>query len=219
MMRTLIHRINLFLFSSFMDEYYRLLDREFDGTIESVLDVGCGDSSKMERFAQRLKHSVGVDNFEPRLLQGAAASVYREYKKMDILEIDRHFAPRSFDCVMALDVIEHLKKADGYRLLDMMEKIARKKVIIFTPNGFLRQEAYDGNPHQVHLSGWDVKEMRARGYRIVGVNGIKFLRGDRTRIKWWPEFFWFRVSLLTQLLVRRRPRWAFQILCVKKIDS
>jgi SAM-dependent methyltransferase len=218
-MITILRKIDKFIFSSFIDEYYSLLDRELDGQIESVLDVGCGDSSKMQRFARRLKYSVGVDNFEPRLLQGASASVYREYKKLNILDIGKHFEPRSFDCVMALDVIEHLKKEDGYRLLEMMERIARKKVLIFTPNGFLEQQAYDGNPLQVHLSGWDVDEMQSRGYRIVGVNGIKILRGDRTRIKWWPEFFWFRVSLISQLLVRQKPRWAFQILCVKNLNS
>ena len=217
-MITILRDIDKFIFSSFIDEYYNLLDHELDGQIESVLDVGCGDSSKMQRFAQRLKYSVGVDNFEPRLLQGASASVYRQYKKLNILDIDKHFEPGSFDCVMALDVIEHLKKEDGYRLLEMMEKIARKKVLIFTPNGFLEQQAYDDNPLQVHLSGWDVDEMRSRGYRIVGVNGLKVLRGDRTKIKWWPESFWFRVSLLTQLLVRQRPRWAFQILCIKNLN-
>ncbi|HTR80547.1 MAG TPA: methyltransferase domain-containing protein [Bacteroidota bacterium] len=218
-MLTVLRRIDKMIFSSFIEEYYDFLDRELDGQIESLLDIGCGDSSKMKRFAQRLKYSVGVDNFEPRLLQGASASVYHEYKKMNILDIGEHFPQRSFDCVMALDVIEHLKKEDGYRLLEMMERIARKKVIIFTPNGFLRQEAYDGNPFQVHLSGWDVDEMRRRGYRIVGINGIKFLRGDRTNIKWRPQPLWFRVSLLTQLLVRQRPQWAFQILCVKNLGT
>jgi len=76
------------------------------------------------------------------------------------MEIGRNFKENSFDCVLASDVIEHFSKEEGYKLIEMMEKIARRKVIIYTPNGFLKQGEYDNNPWQVHKSGWNVKEMK-----------------------------------------------------------
>ena len=211
----ILKKINKYIFEEFINEYYLLLDHEIDANIGTLLDVGCGDSSKMERIAQRLKCSVGVDNYEPRLSQGAKNNIYTEYKKMDVLEIGKYFKPNSFDCVMASDVIEHLSKEDGRTLLEQMEKIARKKIIVFTPNGFLKQTAYDGNILQIHISGWEVDEMRNLGYRIIGVNGLKYLRGERTNIKWWPRPLWFRISLLSQLFVKNNPDLAFQIFCVK----
>ena len=218
-MSRFLKKINSVLFSRFYNEYPILLETEIAGDAESLLDVGCGDSSKMAKIASMMKFSVGIDNFEPRLQQGSEAKIYSEYRKMNILEIGDHFGPGSFDCVMASDVIEHLKKEDGFRLLEMMERIARKKIIIFTPNGFLEQQAYDGNPLQIHLSGWDVDEMEKLGFRVIGVNGLKFLRGERTKIRWQPERLWFYISLLTQPFVRRAPRWAFQMLCIKEING
>lgn len=70
--------------------------------------------------------------------------------------------PRSFDLVYALDVIEHFNKADGARLLDEMERIAARRVLVFTPNGFMEQTS--ANPYQVHRSGWTREDFRARGY-------------------------------------------------------
>ncbi|HEU4719048.1 MAG TPA: SAM-dependent methyltransferase, partial [Bacteroidia bacterium] len=118
---------------------------------------------------------------------------------------------------VASDLIEHLEKEDGYRLIEMMEKLAAKKVVIFTPNGFLEQREYDGNKYQVHLSGWDVEEMEKLGYKVKGINGWKPLRGEFAVIRWWPKVFWGRISLLTQKRMETRPKKAFAILCTKEI--
>lgn len=69
---------------------------------------------------------------------------------------------RDYDLVYALDVIEHLEKADGRRLLNELERVARRRVLIFTPNGFQPQE--DENPWNVHRSGWTPDDFRRRGY-------------------------------------------------------
>ncbi len=139
---------------------------------------------------------------------------------MDLRKIGagREFQEKSFDCVCAFDVIEHLAKEDGLKLINSMERIARKKVIISTPNGFLSQGIHYGNPFQVHLSGWEVKEMKDMGYRVTGVGGLKLLKGEVAKIKWRPEFFWGRISLLSQLIVTNWPSKAFAILCIKDLQ-
>ena len=101
----------------------------------------------------------------------------------------------------------------------MMEKIARKKIIIFTPNGFLRQEEHDNNPWQVHKSGWNINEMKSLGYNVIGINGLKFLKGERAEIKFKPRIFWSLISDITQLFTRKHPKYAFQILCTKEASS
>jgi hypothetical protein len=114
-------------------------------------------------------------------------------------------------------VIEHLTKEDGYNLISSMEGVAKKRAIIFTPNGFLPQDIYHDNEAQRHLSGWGPEEMRELGYRIIGIQGWKPLRGERGMIRFHPTVLWERFSLLTQILTTRLPKYAFRLLCVKEL--
>jgi hypothetical protein len=97
----------------------------------------------------------------------------------------------------------------------MMESIAKKRVLIFTPNGFVAQREYDNNPWQVHKSGWTAEEMKQRGYDVIGINGAKSLRGEFALSKIKPRFLGFIISRITQMFVRNKPEKAFQILCIK----
>ena len=125
------------------------------------------------------------------------------------------FESDTFDCVILLDVVEHLKKDEGLRLLDNVERIARKKIFVVTPNGFLPSGAFDNNPWQIHRSGWTVEEMRNRGYKVLGVHGLKALRGEKAILKFNPKPIWELISMLTQYIVRNHPEFAFEILCIK----
>ena len=120
------------------------------------MDLGCGADSPLGRFSVLLSYSLGVERFEPYLVKSQAGKKHAEYLAADILTACRNFKDNSFDCVLALDVIEHFKKEEGLKILIEMERIAAKKVIIYTPNGFLKQKALDANDGQVHLSGWEV---------------------------------------------------------------
>ncbi len=201
------------IYKLIFDDYQTELEKAV-ADCETLLDVGCGSNSPIRAFSAKL-YCVGVDAFAPSIEKSKALNIHNEYKQTDILNIDKVFEPESFDCVLASDVIEHLDKEDGYKLMEKMEKIAKKKVIIFTPNGFLPQGEYDDNPWQVHKSGWEVDEMRQQGYKVIGINGWKPLRGEYAALKYRPHFFWTLVSELTQFYVRNRPQKAFQILCVK----
>ena len=184
------------------------------GDCQSLLDVGCGPESPIKTFSKRI-HTVGVDAFEANLHKSRDHQIHDDYVSLDIRKLEEAFKPDSFDCVMALDVIEHLDKAEGEKLLASMERIARKKIIVFTPNGFLPQGMYESNPWQVHLSGWTAEEMKQKGYEVIGLRGWKPLRGPYATIRYRPKFFWLFVSSLSQPWVRRRPEKAFQLLCVK----
>jgi hypothetical protein len=205
------------LIEPFEEPLARELEREVVGSCASLLDIGCGQNSPIRRFAHRLERTVGVDQFEGYLARSQGAAIHSEYRQGDALEVDSMFGPRSFDCVVALDLIEHLEKPQGFRLLEAMERVARRKVIVFTPNGFLPQGEYDGNPWQAHRSGWDAPEMRARGYRVRGLYGWKPLRGELGAPRWKPHRLWGTLALWTQPLVERYPEHAFELFCVKDV--
>lgn len=208
--RTLIAAAYGKLFPGYPEE----LEKAASGC-KTLLDVGCGENSPVRHFSQKI-HSTGVDAFEPSIRKSRQAGIHDRYCRMDILEIGKRFKPNSFDCALASDVIEHLTKAEGLKLLRVMERIAIKKVVVFTPNGFLPQGEFGNNPWQRHRSGWTDDEMKSMGYTVTGINGWKPLRGAYACVKFRPRLFWSFISDLTQVFTRGHPKRAFQILCVKE---
>jgi SAM-dependent methyltransferase len=189
------------------------------GDVGSVLDVGCGADSPLGRFAATYPRTVGVDLCAEAVAASRAAGIHDEYVLLDVLGIGSAFEPGSFDAVVAFDVIEHLERDDGFQLLRTMERIARRRVVVFTPNGFLRQAGTADNSLQSHRSGWTAEDFQLRGYDVSGIHGLKVLRGHKGSIRWRPRRLWGIVSDLTQPYVHRRPSLAFHLLCVKEVGS
>lgn len=190
-----------------------------DSGCKTLLDLGCGKESPIKPFAKDLDYSLGVDSFEPYLDSSLSAKIHTEYRVGDVMEVCRSIEDKSFDCVIALDFIEHLPKEKGYDLISEMERIAKKKIIIYTPNGFLEQSSFDSNSMQEHLSGWSADEMRKQGMRIFGMSGFKFIRGPMGAIKRKPVVFWRFASSLSQMIAYFFARTAFQILCIKDMEQ
>ena len=194
---------------------------------ESVLDLGCGPDSPLQ-YCTNIKHSVGVEAFQPYLEKIQEKKIHSEYLDKNIADLD--FEDNSFDAVILMEVIEHMEESEGLETLKKLEKWARKKVIVSTPNGFFPQKVVDNNPMQVHLSGWDIPKMKALGFnRFKGLAGLKYLRaeidhdtmGDDLFIsmKYRPKFFWFIIATLSQVLTYRLPNLAFGLFCVKILKN
>jgi SAM-dependent methyltransferase len=206
------------LFGVPFGRYYRALEDACAGC-DSLLDVGCGAESPVRFFSKRLARSVGVDLHEPSLEASRRAGIHGETVRASVLEIGSRFPPKSFDAVVALDVVEHLEKEDGLRLLERMEALARRRVVVFTPNGFLPQGAVGGNELQRHLSGWEPEELARLGFTVRGMSGWRPLRKEEALPAWKPAFVWERVARWTEPWFESRPRGAFQLLAVKRLDG
>lgn len=198
--------------------------RELDKHSNTLLDVGCGEGgivAAIKRIGTDSNHllnrnKIGLDLFRPCLERCKNKRIYDSY----VLADTRHlpFKNKSTDAVLVFDLIEHLKKKEGESLIESLEEITRRQVIIFTPVGFLPQMSSD-NPHQVHKSGWLPKEFKMRGYHVRGVRGIAII----TRV---AHFHWVKsilgmvalvLALLTQPIVYLIPRLAFQMICIKNL--
>ena len=181
---------------------------------ETILDVGCGWASPLRYLCDgRL---TGLDGYAPSLEKAKELRTHDEFLLGDVREVGGQLAARKFDAVVAMDVIEHLTKPDGHKMLAGMESLATKCVVIFTPNGFVPQHSHDGDL-QEHLSGWDPAEMRQAGYEVCGMHGPKGLRGEKAALKYWPRPFWSLVSIAAHYTYTRScPEKAFSIFCVKR---
>lgn len=145
--------------------------------IKTVLDLGCGQGKPMEFINKRLqvKKSVGVDLFEPYIKEAKQKKIHSEYLVKDVRKVK--FAPKSFDLVMASHVLEHLKEKDAWKVLENMERMAKRQVIVVTPIGEHYHQLEDGNIWQLHLSHFTPIDFINRGYQIKKY-GWKWLLGD-----------------------------------------
>jgi len=196
---------------------YALLD------CRTVLDLGCGPSSPLKNI-KNIEYSVGVEVFEPYLCESQRQKIHNEYLGVNILELS--FDDNSFDAVILIDVLEHLDEQLGHEILKKAERWAKKKIVVNSPNGFVKQSALDDNSFQEHLSGWDYQLMRRLGFDSVGLAGLKFLRheveggsmckGDpMSSIRFKPKILWFLVTIISQLYTYRFPSHAFSLFSVK----
>jgi len=194
--------------------YYQTLTKTLIGC-KSVLDVGCGSWSPLARVKKTFS-SEGIDIHQPSLNQIKRLKIHDRYRLGDVTRLANFYQPKSFDAVVCLDLIEHLEKPAGEKLLRAMETIARRKVILLTPNGFTGQDPLKGNPHQVHRAGWRVADFRNRDYQVYGMRGAKFIRGGCATIRFKPWFLWGLLATLSQPLVYFFPNLAYQLLAVKR---
>lgn len=196
--------------------YFKILEYHLRGCF-SVLDVGCGSESPLLHVRKTFK-SHGIDRHKPSIEKSKKSHIHDSYTTSDLTKLNRLFKPKSFDAVIALDVIEHFWKKKSLELIKKMEKIARKKVLLLTPNGFYPQEGYDSNPYQIHKSGWSKKELSSLGYNVYGLRGLKWIRGEYATIKYKPWIFWGILSFLSEPILYFSPSLSYDLFAVKNLD-
>jgi len=145
----------------------------------TFLDVGCGKGVMgcLLRIYREPKRIVGVDVFNPYLEFVRKMGMYDSVLRLDVSESQLPFERNEFDIVFCLEVIEHLEKDRGLRLLQELERVGRR-VIVSTPGSFAAQAHFDGNVNQEHKSQYTVKDFEGRGYRVVGVGTFQVLGRD-----------------------------------------
>ncbi len=203
----------LHLYIRRLPNYFNFIKRQLRDCT-NVLELGCANNSPLQYFPKQY-YSCAVDIFSPYLKKSRQKSIHNSYVQADLMQLG--IRPKSFDCVIALGVLEHLEKPEGMQLIKEMEAIAKKKIILNMPNGFLWQGSMDGNLLQMHKSGWRCEELEILGYRAFGFFGLKILRKEYGKLRFRPRILWFVLSELSQLFTFKMPRYAAEIVYIKRI--
>jgi len=124
----------------------------------SVLDLGAGYGKYgvMTREYAAPSCLDAVDANPPRY------PVYDHVYVGDLRQLEQLLpadAPR-YDLALFVDAIEHLEKAEAWKLLETLTRRARR-VLVATPWGFRPQEV-PGQPYETHRSGWYPWEFASR---------------------------------------------------------
>lgn len=145
----------------------------------TILDVGCGDGHLMAWINSRGEYkAVGVD-INKKDLEVAKKRVTAGNKPIfeDLLLLDltkKMPFKKKFDVVLCSQVVEHLEKKRALELIQKIEKLAKKRVIIATINGFFQFNHRMPEKHDIHLSGWSKEEFVSRGYTVYG-SGLRVI--------------------------------------------
>lgn len=136
-----------------------------------VLDIGAGIRPQT---VVRADESICVEPFGPYAdrLEAMGCQVIRG------TAIEALTERPNVDTVVLLDVIEHMEKPEGMRVLHLAQGVARQ-VVVFTPLGFIPQTGdawgLGGEHWQEHRSGWEPVEFK--GWIILEDGGFHVARG------------------------------------------
>lgn len=116
------------------------------------LDLGCG-------AAHYTKEMPGVLLIDCLKMDGAPSNVHLT----DIRNVSGYASGRRFGTVYLLDVMEHLTKEEGKKLLSDLYEVS-DRIVFFTPLGEL-WVTNDDHPYS-HKCGWLPKEAEDLGFTV-----------------------------------------------------
>lgn len=197
-------------------DYRRWLRRDL-ADCETILELGCGSNSPILQIGYG-KRTMAVDIFKPYVEMHSRQGNYLSCRQANILEMG--MPDKQVDAVVICDVLEHLPRetVEKIDLFSMMERCACKKVIIFTPNGFVPNDEVDGDPYQAHVSAWEPGDYINRGYKVVGATGLRYLFGKASLPKYHPYSVGYILGMLSQPLVYWKPKLAWHSYAVKELN-
>jgi len=137
------------------------------GPKAKILDLGCGDKS-LSKLLNCPVTTVDIwEKFNPDVV-------------WDLNETPLPFEDNSYEVVLMIDVIEHLSKAKGERLLKEVKRIAKRTVLLLTPLWWTenvecmmdKNSPYYENPYERHKSLWAKEDFKG----WTEVTDLNFIR-------------------------------------------
>ena len=213
----------LFIYLPF--SYMWVLRRSL-GNPETILDLGCGDGSLIEFLANGKKWKVvGVDLFAKNVKFAKKRRLFVSVANMDVLKFVKQQAlkKKKYDVVFCSQLIEHMERDKGEKLLAIIDRVAKQRIIMGTPREFMEQphEYLGNNPYQIHKSGWSIDDFKIRDYKVFGI-GLHSLWSEEGLIRTHNKIvvpFFLAVSFLLSPVVYFIPSFAAGILCIKDVKK
>lgn len=147
---------------------------------KTVLDLGCGRGLNgcLLHGSRDLRGTtlIGLEINDEYIKACKEHKIYDKILKHELPTIP--LKDKSVDLIICIEVIEHLTREEGVKLLDEIDRVGKGRVIISTPNMFFH--TIEGEDEDEHKSLWTVKDFKSRGYRVYGM-GLKMplLWGDK----------------------------------------
>lgn len=148
---------------------------------------------------------IGVDVNEESLFFCRKHKIYDKLVKHKLPLLP--FKSKSIDFLICSEVIEHLSKKDGLKLLNEIDRVCRERAVVTTPNIFFHNPP--GTEADKHRSNWQASNFSQSGYRVYGL-GLRtpLLSNSFLKIKQALYYFFTPVSYFF-------PNFGGYLFCVK----
>lgn len=141
----------------------------------TILDVGPGYGKMGLLCREYLEKPLVIDavEMEPRYVTERLTAIYDHVNVKDVTQLRPELLAQ-YDLVLLIDVIEHLEKPDGLRLLESITG----NVIVSTPRDFFQNPECEEYPSECHRSHWTLDDFGGRIDRDESseVHGITLVR-------------------------------------------
>lgn len=206
--------------------YHWIVRSALGSELKTILDLGCGGGEFMRDISIGENWDIiGVDLHERSIKKARKSGLYKQVLKGDVRYLPKSISKKKFDAIFSSQVLEHLSKKDSLKALRSWEKLAKKRIVVSTPVGFVEYEPIEKkseiNPLQKHKSGWTIKEFIKRGYKVHG-QGARLIYGPyglarKTSNKF--LFLWGFLSYILSPAVYFLPNLGLIMVCSKKLDG
>lgn len=145
-----------------------------------ILDIGCG-YGKWGFLARKYLYPqdiylVGLDAFEPHVHSLKAAGIYNGLSVAKAASLP--FGDKSFDSVVACEVLEHMTHLEGLQFVEEVKRVAKDYFVITTPNfscirgGSMTLDGF--NEYEAHKYNYTYKEFSSLGFtQVIGVGNMQ----------------------------------------------
>ena len=131
---------------------------------KSMLDVSCGNGSKLEYWKQKGFEVSGTEFDDEKIKLNNEKGI--KCKKVDLNEEKLPYEDNSFDVVTLLDVAEHLKNPE--KAVSEVFRVAKKLAIVIVPFG----ASYDSPEH---INYWFDSSHLAQRFKFLPTDTQVFL--------------------------------------------
>jgi glycosyltransferase involved in cell wall biosynthesis len=153
---------------------------------KTALDIGCGMGTYAKLFPDL--EWTGVEIWEPYIEKYDLKSLYPTLHNVDA----REWVPnQKYDVAFLGDVLEHMTVTDARYVLERLRECS-ETVIVSIPMGYYPQDAYEGNPHEEHIThNWNLQLFHS----VFGVSDWHVVDGDIGVFVYTPHSVALRIAV------------------------
>lgn len=120
---------------------------------------------------------VGIEVWAPYVvgadaLAGGNRDYYDHIEVGDARELESFIEQERPDTVFAFDVIEHMTREEGERVIKMLARLAKREVLVSVPIVPYPQGAIHGNSYEEHKHDWTPQEMESIGGQSISMKTV-----------------------------------------------